>query len=192
MSSGSENCPFCREMVPDDDDDEEYERRIMKRVDANDPAAMAQMGTICYEQGDYDGAVKYWEMAAELGDLEAHYGLGVMYEKGEGVEEDEEKAVCHWEVAAIGGHPSARRNLAVIEERNGWGGFAIKHFIIAAKLGDDGSMKGLLQIFRHGCSHVQKCLTKDDLEATLRAHQAAIDAMKSPQREAAAAAGYCG
>jgi DNA-binding GntR family transcriptional regulator len=56
----------------------------------------------------------------------------------------------------------------------------VKHFIIAAKLGHTGAMKALWQHYSEGN------ITKQDLEATLRTHQAAIDAMKSPQREAAA------
>lgn len=56
---------------------------------------------------------------------------------------------------------------------------AVKHFIIAAKIGHINSMKKLWRRYAHGD------INKEDLEATLRTHQAAIDAMKSPQREAA-------
>jgi TPR repeat protein len=82
-------------------------------------------------------------------------------------------------VAAIGGQPDARYNLGYIEERKGNMERAVKHFIIAAKLGDTGSMK---ELWAH---YSDENITKDDLEATLRVHQAAIDAMKSPQRDAA-------
>ena len=58
---------------------------------------------------------------------------------------------------------------------------AVKHFIIAAKLGEPDSMKQLWEQYKHGN------ITKQDLEATVRVHQAAIDAMKSPEREAAKA-----
>ena len=75
----------------------------MKRIEAGDPAAMTQMGTIRFEEGDYDGAVKYWKKAAEFGDLDVHHQLGVAYERGYGVEKDEEKAVYHYERAATGG-----------------------------------------------------------------------------------------
>ena len=92
------------------------------------------------------------------------------------------KKIYHLEEAAIGGHPSARYNLGCHEGRNGRPDRAVKHFIIAARLGHIKSMK---QLWRH---YSQGNITKDDLEATLRTHQAALDAMKSPQREAAAAA----
>ena len=171
------NCPFCREPGPKDD--EENDRRKMKRIEAGDPTAMSEMGTDCYHEGDFDGAVKYWKMAAKLGDVEAHYHLGVMYERGKGIEKDEEKELYHYEIAAIGGHPGSRFNLGNNEERNGKVDRAVKHFIIAARLGHIKSMK---QLWRH---YSQGNITKDDLEATLRTHQAALDAMKSPQREAA-------
>ena len=54
-----------------------------------------------------------------------------------------------------------------------------EHFIIAAKLGDDDSLEGLKSCYREGA------VSKEDFAAALRAHQAAVDATKSPQREAA-------
>ncbi len=58
---------------------------------------------------------------------------------------------------------------------------AVKHCIIAAKFG---LLRPMKEVWRH---YAQGNITKEDLEATLRAHQAAIDATKSPQREAAQA-----
>ena len=179
MSNGNQNCPFCREPRPSE---EEHDKRLMKRVKANDPVAMNQMGGNCYRVGDDEGAaLEYWMKAADLGDLGAHYDLGLLYRDGEGVEKDMEKAVHHWEVAAIGGHPIARHALALCEEENGNMERAVKHFIIAANLGYEKSMKSLWDLFKIGY------IGKDDLAATLRSHQTALDAMKSPQRDAAEA-----
>ncbi len=58
---------------------------------------------------------------------------------------------------------------------------AVKHFIIAANVGYEMSMKVLWGHYSAGN------ITKDNLEATLRNHKAAIDATKSAQREAAEA-----
>ncbi len=102
-----------------------------------------------------------------------------MYRKGVGVEEDMKKAVNHYEKAAIGGHPIARYDVAVIEEEKGHAQRAVKHYVIAATLGEEMSMKALWTYYSFG--HI----SKKELEAVLRSHQAAIDAMKSPQREAA-------
>jgi TPR repeat protein len=85
--------------------------------------------------------------------------------------------VYYWETAAIGGHPWARHNLAVIEKRIGNIERAVKHFIIAANLGFENSMKELWKHYSGG--HI----TKENLDATLRTHQAAVDAMKSSQRD---------
>ena len=51
--------------------------------------------------------------------------------------------------------------------------------IIAAKQGDGDATQNLLGMFIKGF------VSKDDLDATLRAYQAAVDATKSPQRDAA-------
>jgi TPR repeat protein len=178
LKNGNFNCPFCREPPPDA---EEFDKRMMKRVKANDPAALRQMGTERYYKGDYDGAVKYWTKAAKLGDEMAHNKLGYMYWKGEGVERDKEKEVYHLEKAAIGGHPTARHSLGCYEDKNGNTDRAVKHFIINASLGDKDSMKELWKHYSAGN------ITKEELEATLRTHQAAVDEMKSPEREAAKA-----
>ena len=85
------------------------------------------------------------------------------------------------EKAAIDGHPGARYALAHMEWRDGRTERSVRHFIIAAKLGCELSMKALWGAFKDGN------ITKEDLDATLRAHKAALDATKSPQREAAKA-----
>ena len=169
-------CVFCRTPTSDK---QEYEKRTQERIEANDPAALRYRGTTSYNKGNFRKALKYLTKASELGNIEAYYYLGCMYMYGEGVEKDMEKAIYHWEKAAIGGHHTARHNLAVEEAKNGNVKKAVKHWIIAAKLGYDVSMKALLPSYKGGY------ITKDEYGATLRAHQAAVDATKSSQREAA-------
>ena len=178
-SNGLDRCPFCREPAPNNA--EESNKRMMKRIKANDPAAIREMGARLHDKGDYDGAFEYRTKAAELGDVVAHCRLGWMYHVGEGVEKNEEKAVYHWKKAAIGGHPKARHNLGCIEEQNGNMEKAVKHFIIAANHGYEESMKELWKHYSAGN------ITKEDLEATLRTHKATLDATKNPEREAAEA-----
>jgi len=150
----------------------------MKRIAANDPVAMHQKGLQQYRKGDYRRAFEYYARAAELGDAAAQYGLGRMYEFGKGVEKDEGKEMHYLEEASIGGHPSARRALGWKEWNIGNSERALKHFLIAAKLGDDDSMEMLMIAFKSGL------VSKDDLASALRAHQAAVDATKSPPRDA--------
>jgi hypothetical protein len=170
-------CPFCRQ--PSNITEEEADMQEMKRAEANDPVALREVGTIHRDEGDYGSVFEYWTKAAELGDVDAHHNLAVMYMNGDFVERDMKKAIYHWEKAAIGGHHLARHNLGCAEERNGRMDRAAKHHIIAANLGYDGSMKALREFYKGGW------VTKEDFATTLRAHQAAVDATKSPQREAA-------
>eukprot|EP00985_Skeletonema_marinoi_P014829 scaffold7551_cov87-Skeletonema_marinoi.AAC.1 len=178
-------CPFCRKLIPDTD--EECDKQRMKRIEANDPAAMTQWGRDQYDKGDYSVAFEYYTRAAELGYVEAHYRLSILYQEGHGVEKDKGKETHHLEEAAIGGHPRARYTLAYYEALktrkifgdNGNTERAVKHWIIAATQGYDESIKPLMELFKGGF------VSKDVLADALRAHQAAVDAAKSLQREAA-------
>ena len=172
-------CPFCRHPVPKSE--EEGNRNVMTRIEANDPYALRHMGRERWEEGDYDGAFEYWTKAAGLGNIDSHYQLSVMYREGEGVEKDKKREVYHLEVAAIGGHPDARNNLACFEWENSRHDRALQHWIVAAKLGDESSVDTLKDAYREGY------VRKEDFASALRAHQAAVNATKSPQREEAGA-----
>ena len=161
--------------------DEEANVQWMKRVEANDPFAICYMGSVQYNEGDYTAAFEYWTRAVALGEVHAHYQLSCLYRKGEGVDKDEEKELHHLEKAAIAGHPKARHNLGCFEGRNGQYNRAVKHYIIAAKLGENDSLKCAKDMYKAG--HVKK----EDFAAALRGHHAAVVAMKSPQREKATA-----
>lgn len=114
--------------------------------------------------------------------MDAHYELCCLYMNGEGVEKDEKKVWYHLEEAAIAGHPFATHNLERHEGRKDRYDRAAKHWIIAAYLGCNKSIQMLKEYYKHGL------VSKEDFAAALRGHQAAIDATKSPQREAAAKA----
>eukprot|EP00984_Skeletonema_dohrnii_P017433 scaffold7925_cov81-Skeletonema_dohrnii-CCMP3373.AAC.1 len=172
-----QSCPFCRK--PTVATDEERDNYKMKRVKAKDPVAMVGEGLKQYTKRDYSSAFEWYTKAAELGNAEAHFKLSFMYRDGQGVEKDRGKEMYHLEEATIGGHPYARHNLACKEERNGNIKRAVKYWTIAATQGLDHSIKTLMKYFKKGF------VSKDDLAAALRAHQAAVDATKSPQREAA-------
>ena len=76
--------------------------------------------------------------------------------------------VFHLEEAAS--HPISRYILGGVEEENGRLDRAAKHWSILKK------------VYRAGI------LSKEDFATALRAHQAAVDATRSPQREIAEAA----
>ena len=75
---------------------------LMRRIEANDPLAMYQMGTYGYN------AFQYYTKAAELGNVGAHDQFSIMYLHGKGVEINEKKEVYHLEQASIGGHLRSR------------------------------------------------------------------------------------
>ena len=174
-----QKCAFCRQAAPSTD--EETIKQMMKRVEMNDPVAMRHMGTRRYHEGDYNCAFEYLTKAAALGDVEAQFQVSVLFRTGQAVAVDEKRELHHAEQAAIGGHPLARHNLGWLEHENGRYDRAVKHYIIAAKLGLDESIRVLKDGYKNGL------ISKDDFAAALRGHQAAIDATKSPQREAVAA-----
>jgi len=169
-------CPFCR--CPTTTTTEGDHLHFKKRAAANDPVAIHKMGMKHYEEEDYDTAFEYCTKAAKMGDVDAHNSLSIWYREGKGVEKDEKKEVYHLEQAAIGGHPTARWNLACHEGINDIDR-AVKHWIIGANLGCDRSIQ-MLKEFYPGS------LSKEDFAAALRAHYAAVNATKSPHREEAA------
>ena len=171
-------CPFCRE--PYVSSAAEADRNLLKRIKAGDRVAFRQKGCQAREERNYSVAVEFLTKAANMGDVEAHSQLSQLYCDGEGVEMDMKKAVHHFEEAAIGGNPLARFNLGVVSTRERKFNRAVKHFIIAARQGHDGALEQLKELYKKGT------VTKAELAAALRAHQAAVDSTKSPQREAAA------
>ena len=172
-------CPFCREALSRTQD--ESKERLLKRIQANDPVAMRNMGTNRDIEGDHNAAFDYWTKAAALGDVVAHFQLSNYYYHGKGVEKDEKRALYHTEQAAIGGHPHARYNLGYLDMKNDQVDRAKKHWIIAAKLGHDQSLTAVKDLYRDGL------VSKEDFATALRGHKAAIDATTSPQRKEAAA-----
>ncbi len=170
-------CTYCREKLPKTD--EEIDENLMKRVKVNDPEALSEMGKNRHDEEDYVGAFEYWTKAAALGHIHAHFNLSILYHKGNGVEKNMKKEIYHLEEAAIGGHNGARCNLGAYELDNRKYERAVKHFIIAANLGCDKALEAVKKLFSVGI------VSKEDYEAALRSHQAAVDATKSKQREEA-------
>lgn len=176
-------CPFCRNAK----DKSDPQQLLQKRVEKNDPSAICMMGIRCYEEGNYVEAFEHYSKAAKMGDAIAHYQLFVMHRDGNGIESDKKKEVYHLEEAAIRGHPKARLGLGQFEGLNGRMERGLKHFIIAASLGDDQSMQLLKKWHTKDNINI---MSDEQFAAALGAHQAAVDAMKSPQRDALEA-NYC-
>ena len=179
LATMRETCPFCREPRPGNEC--ELITQIEARAEVNDPVALCLLGEVHSQKGDHENAVKYWLRAAELGEAGAHYNLSCYYCQRTGVEEDKKLMFNHLEEAAILGLPQARHSLACYEWEDGKYDRAVLHWIIAANLGHRESIKALTTSYKDG--H----LSKEAFAVALRTHQAAIDEMKSPQREKAKA-----
>jgi uncharacterized protein len=93
-----------------------------------------------YERGYYETAFsQYWRLA-EQGDATAQFNLGVMYDQGRGVTQDDQEAVKWYRLAAEQGDATAQINLGVMYA-NGRGVTqddqeAVKWYRLAAEQGN--------------------------------------------------------
>ena len=59
-----------------------------------------QKGVTAYESGDYATVLREWTPLAEQGNAVAQYNLGVMYDNGRGVPQDDKTAVKWYTLSA--------------------------------------------------------------------------------------------
>ena len=74
-------------------------------------AADFNKGVEAYNSGDFKTALAEWKPLAAQGNAVIQYNLGVMYDKGYGVPENDKTAVKWYTLAAKQGHASAQFNL---------------------------------------------------------------------------------
>ena len=176
-------CPFCRTPGPTSKESVEL---MKKRMEVDDAVAIYNLGC-CYHDGldglpqDHAKALELWHQAGELGNTKSYYSIGVAYDLGNGVGRDEKKAKYYYELAAMRGHVTSRHNLGCFEARTCNWDRAFKHCMISAGIGYTNSLNAIRQMFMNGQA------TKDDYAKALRAHQAYLVEIKSPQRDEAAA-----
>ena len=179
-----QKCPFCRTPAPTPKEAAEQNK---KRIEVDDAEAMHNLGCYYYEglhglPQDRAKALELWHQAAELGHANSYSSIGFVYLNGRGgVERDEKKAVHYWGLAAMRGDADARYNLGAKEGQVGNMGRALKHFMIAAGFGYTRSLEVIKQMF------MNRQATKEDYAQALRAYQASLVEIKSPQRDEAAA-----
>lgn len=70
-------------------------------------------GMAAYNQNNYEVALKEWLPLAKHGNADAQFGMGMMYEKGQGLPRDDSQALSWYEKSAEQGH-------ALAMERLGW------------------------------------------------------------------------
>ena len=111
-------------------------------------------GVAAYGSGNAPLAAKEFRAAAKEGHADSQFNLGLMYEKGIGVNKDEKEAVVWYLKAALQGNSYAQYNLAVLYE-NGRGGdvnFAQAHqwYRKAAEQGDGLAVGNLGMLYLRG------------------------------------------
>lgn len=71
-------------------------------------------GMAAFARNDYQTALSEWRPLAESGQAEAQFNLGVLYDEGLGVKQDQTQAAHWYRRAAEQGHAQAQYNLAVL------------------------------------------------------------------------------
>jgi TPR repeat protein len=76
-----------------------------------------QAALAAYRAGDFQTAGKIWTELAARGDAAANFNLGVMYDRGQGFDQDNAKAIELYRVAAENGYAPAQFNLGASYHR---------------------------------------------------------------------------
>jgi TPR repeat protein len=71
-------------------------------------------GNVAYQAEDYDTALKEWQPLAEQGDAWAQFGIGNMYNEGQGVKQDYTEAMKWYRKAAAQGIANASISIAMM------------------------------------------------------------------------------
>ena len=117
-------------------------------------AAENHLGIIAYQEGDHATAFSELSPLAEQGDEVAQFYLGVMYDFGQGVLENDKSAVYWYIKAAEQGKANAQYNLGVMYD-NGDGVLkndkaAVDWYTKAALQGHDSAQTNLGYMYQNG------------------------------------------
>uniref|UniRef100_UPI0026221BAF tetratricopeptide repeat protein n=1 Tax=uncultured Desulfovibrio sp. TaxID=167968 RepID=UPI0026221BAF len=107
-----------------------------------------------YGRGEYHLALQLWQPAAEAGDAQAMNNLGVLYDKGLGVEPDVGRALHWYAKSAEAGHPSGMCNFGrMLEQGRGIPQDveeAARWFDLAARKGQPEAQYNLGMLYEQG------------------------------------------
>lgn len=173
-------CPFCR-LQPAFSYKEGTER-FKKRMELGDADAFFTMGTD-YMYGD-DGmsqdikkALEMYSRAIELGSIDAHNKIGILYSDGKYLPKDSKKMMYHFQQGAIKGCEYARYHIGVEEYKMGNMDRALRHWVIGSAIGHKGSLDNVKIGFTN------KTVTTAQYEIALSGYQAYLDEAKSEKRD---------
>lgn len=125
-----------------------------------------QEGTDAFDRGDSSTALREFQALAERNDAKGQFGLGIMYDLGEGVPHSSEEAAKWYKLSAEQGYPDAQNNLGVMyEEGEGVDrnyDEAMKWYRQAAEAGNKDAPNniGVMYMTGHGVvrDYVQACM----------------------------------
>jgi TPR repeat protein len=123
-----------------------------------------QDGRDAYNAGDFDTAMAVWAPAAESGDADSQFGMGLLYSEGIVVPMDDIQALKWFGLAADQGHGDAQYKLGVMHA-NGWGvpmseTEAMEWYKLAAENGITAAQVSLGTMYQNGFS-----VEQDKIEA---------------------------
>jgi len=113
-------------------------------------------GRAAYDIGNFEKALAIWAPAAESGDTDSQYGMGLLYSEGIVVPMDDTQALKWFGLAADQGHGEAQYKLGVMHA-NGWGvpmdeTEAMKWYELAANNGVTPAQVSLGTMYQNGFS----------------------------------------
>ncbi len=124
--------------------------QLLVEANAGDAFAQHELGVNYYNNGDPVTARCWFLKAAKQGFARSQNELGLLYEDGEGVEQDNEKAKYWFEQAAKNGHAGSMNNLAAVYMLEGDTDKAIPWFQRSADLGYVEALYNLAMCYRDG------------------------------------------
>jgi TPR repeat protein len=128
-------------------------------VSAAATAGSYEDGRAAYDAGDFEKAMAAWAPAAESGDADSQYGMGLLYSEGIVVPMDDVQALHWFGLAAGQDHGKAQYKLGVMHA-NGWGvpmdeAEAMKWYALAANNGVTAAQVSLGTMYQNGFSVAQ-------------------------------------
>jgi TPR repeat protein len=129
---------------------------VMLALPAAVIAGSYQDGRAAYDAGNFEKAMAIWAPAAESGDADSQYGMGLLYSEGIVVPMDDLEALKWFGLAADQGHGKAQYKLGIMHA-NGWGvpmdeAEAIKWYLLAADNGVTEAQVSVGTMYQNGFS----------------------------------------
>ncbi|CEP08949.1 hypothetical protein [Parasitella parasitica] len=85
-----------------------------KSADGGFPDAQAALGSRLIAEAKYAHGIEWLEKAVQMGNSRAHVQLGILYDKGEGIQQNSDMALLHYKAAVENGNHAAEYILGLV------------------------------------------------------------------------------